>query len=109
MASQLYSALFAVSVIRFVAAVPSRQRRKTSTYRLWLIHSPDCSSFDFRVMRNSTLVTASVSVLGGGLWVGVEVSMFLGLVAAIIYGVVLLAASIHEGTHHTLDPCPSRS
>jgi hypothetical protein len=46
-------------------------------------------------MRNSTtFATASLSLVGGGLWVGIEGSAFLLLCAAIVFAVFMLAQQL---------------
>lgn len=47
-------------------------------------------------MRNSTLVTASVSVIGGGLWVGIEGSALLFLATVLVYLAILVAGVLYK-------------
>lgn len=47
-------------------------------------------------MRNSTLVTASVSVIGGGIWVGIEGSLLLMLATVLVYMAILVARRLYK-------------
>lgn len=47
-------------------------------------------------MANSTLVTASVAVIGGGIWVGIEGSALLFLATLLVYAAITLAAKMYK-------------
>lgn len=85
-----------------LCAITSTECTGTQPHQTVITYCSFYTSFDVNsrsldTMRNSTLVTASVSVIGGGIWVGIEGSALLFLATVLVYAAIVAAAKLYQG------------